>query len=122
MRENQEIPKEHWANYLDALSNREKNRAVNVRVEGVEYGDQPLSRGMNLVGISCEEKGSEKDAVEITLACGEFNENITHMVRHPEHIYIEEGDDGQVKVVDIEDVDHVKTLIFFDTSLDKALP
>jgi Family of unknown function (DUF5335) len=116
-RETLEIPREAWAGYLDALSNREHDHPVRIRIEGTEVGDQVLADGMPLVGISLERKGSEANAIEVTLA-HEDRQNLTHMIQTPEHVYVEEGDNGQVMVLDIEDTMKVKTLIFFDRYLE----
>ena len=111
-----EIPRERWADYLSALSNREKDHPVRIRVEGREIGDQALAEGLPLVGISVEEKGSEKDAIEVTVGNkGRGEANMTHMIHAPERIYIEERSNGQVACLDIEDGAQVKTLIFFDS-------
>lgn len=107
-----EIPKERWSDYLNALSNRLKNHPVQVRVEGESTGDQPLSSELPLLGISCEKKGSEADAIEISVA-GQDLKNLTHLVEHPEHIYVKEAANGEVACLDIEDRTKVKTLIFF---------
>lgn len=116
-----EIPRERWADYLNALSNREKDHPVSIRVEGREIGDQMMSQGLPLVGISVEEKGSEKDAIEVTVGYkGQGMANMTHMIQAPTHIYVEERDNGDVACLDIEDGTQVKTLIFFETH--EALP
>jgi len=116
-RDTLEIPKEAWEDYLTSLSNREQAHPVRIRIEGTELGDQVLADSMPLVGISLERKGSEANAIEVTLAHKD-DSNLTHMIRTPERVYVEEGDDGQVMVVDIEDTMRVKTLIFFDRYLE----
>lgn len=113
MRETTEIPRENWDLYLNALSNRCKNLPVNVRLEGQDIGDQVLAEHMPLVGISLEKKGSEKDALSITVA-NQPTESLTHMVEHPEHIFVRESENGQVEVIDIEGANRIKTLIFFE--------
>lgn len=109
-----EIPKEAWADYLNALSNRVHDRPVRVRIEGTDMGDQVLAEQVPLVGISLEQKGSEAGAIELTLA-HEDRTNLTHMIQSPAHVYAEEGDAGEVVCLDIEDTASVKTLIFFDS-------
>lgn len=116
-RETLEIPREAWADYLNALSNREHDHPVRIRIEGTEVGDQVLADSMPLVGISMELKGSAANAIEVTLA-HEDQQNMTHMIQTPEHLYVEAGADGNVMVLDIEDKARVKTLIFFDRYLE----
>lgn len=118
MAETLEIPKERWNDYLSALSNRECRHPVSIRIEGQEVGDQTLADHMPLVGISCEMKGSNKDAIEITV--GDSDAPVTHYVATPTRVYVEEADNGTVQCLDIEDGAKVKTLIFFDEW--KALP
>ena len=114
MKETQEIPRERWSDYLNALSNRTKDLPVRIEVEGQDLGDQTLAQQLPLVGISCELKGSEKNAIEVTLGRKEQgSSNITHMIENPEHIYVEESDGGKVRCLDIETRAKVKTLIFF---------
>lgn len=112
-RETLEIPREAWGDYLNALSNREQDHPVIVRIEGQELGDQVLAEHVPLVGISMEKKGSEAHAIELTLA-NQDRGNLTHMIQTPEHVYAEEGQNGEVVCLNIEDKAHVKTLIFFD--------
>jgi hypothetical protein len=110
-----EIPRNRWENYLDELSNREIEQPVCIRVDGLEVGDQELAHNRPLVGISFEEKGSEANSIEITLADRDGRGNFTHMIDSPDKLYVEEGDDGALKCLDIETQGKVKTLIFFGT-------
>ena len=107
-----EIPKTSWGHYLEALGNHKAYQTVRVRLESDELGTQPLATESPLVGISVELKGSQADAIEITLGSlgkGDF----THLIQHPAHLYVEEDDTGEVQVINIEDSMRVKTLIFF---------
>jgi hypothetical protein len=113
MRKTIEIPRERWAEYLDTLSNREQDHAVRIEVEGHELGDQILSSRFPLVGISLEKKGSEKSAIEVTVADSKRRQTLTHLIEKPEHVYVEQ-DGERVCCIDIEDRAQVKTLIFFD--------
>lgn len=112
-RETLEIPREAWGDYLNALSNREHDHPVIVRVEGQEVGDQVLAEHVPLVGISVEKKGSEANAIELTLAHRD-QRSLNHMIQSPEHVYVEESASGEVVCLDIEDTARVKTLIFFE--------
>jgi hypothetical protein len=112
--ETTEIPREAWADYLNALSGREREKPVGIRVEGVNTGDQVLADHVPLVGISVEQKGSEARAIEVTVA-NKDRSNLTHMIHDAAHIYAEEGDAGEVVCLDIEDTAKVKTLIFFES-------
>jgi hypothetical protein len=86
---------------------------VIVRVEGQEVGDQVLAEHVPLVGISVEKKGSEANAIELTLAHRD-QRSLNHMIQSPEHVYVEESANGEVVCLDIEDRARVKTLVFFE--------
>lgn len=116
MSKTHEIPHERWGDYLNALSNREKERPVRIQVEGRELGDQVVAHDLPLMGISLERKGSEKGAIEVTLADREAIK-LTHLIAAPERVYVEENDAGEVQVLDIESREQVKTLIFFETAM-----
>ena len=109
-----EVPRSDWARYLTILSGRKADHPVRIRVEGEDVGDQTLAECLPLVGISLEEKGSEKDAIELTVARPAGENNLTHQIEHPERVYVEEDDAGEPKVLDIEDHARVKTLVFFE--------
>lgn len=109
-----EIPRDAWSQYLATVSGLRAQHPVKVRVDGAELGDQALAECLPLVGISLEEKGSEADAIELTVAGPAGQDNLTHLIEHPERVYVEEDDAGQVKVLDIEGPAKVKTLVFFE--------
>ncbi|MGZ3460142.1 MAG: DUF5335 family protein [Archangium sp.] len=107
-----EIPREGWADYLSLLSIVECDHQVRIEAEGPELGDQTLAERLPLVDISVEEKGSEEGAIEVTV--GHPGEELTHRISHPEHVRATESDSGELECLDIEDADHMKTLIYFE--------
>ena len=109
----QEVPHSRWSQFLSALSHRARTREIEVRVDSPALGERVAVTRLPLVGISCEEKGSAADAIEITLGRAEPLLGITHMVLHPVRVFYEPTADGEVAVLDIEDAAHVKTLNTF---------
>lgn len=113
MHHTREIPREGWADYLLLLSTIERDQQVRIKAEGPELGDQTVAWNLPLVEISVEEKGSEAGAIEVTV--GRPGEELTHRILRPEHVWAEESDHGELECLDIEDADHVKTLIYFES-------
>lgn len=114
----QEIPRENWQYYLDALSNRESNHAVTVRLEGAEPQGRSLAQDLPLVGISRIGKGKDAEDIEVVVGGQEQGSpNVTHVVRDPARVVVEETADGRARRVDIEDSAHVKTVIFFQDAV-----
>ncbi|MCY1073710.1 DUF5335 family protein [Archangium lansingense] len=113
MHHTREIPREGWADYLLLLSTIERDQQVRIQAGGPELGEQTVARDLPLVEISIEEKGSDQGAIEVTV--GRPGEELTHRILHPEHVWAEESDSGELECLDIEDTDHVKTLIYFES-------
>ncbi|AEI63149.1 DUF5335 family protein [Corallococcus macrosporus] len=112
MHHTREIPKEGWADYLSLLSNLERDHWVRIETESADFGDQPLAGRLPLVEIGLEPKGSDRGAVEIIV--GRPGGEVTHRILKPDHIYADESESGELECLDIEDADHVKTLIYFE--------
>ncbi len=112
MHRTREIPREGWANYLSLLSSIEREHTVRIQAESLELGEQTMADHLPLVDIILDEKGSDQGAIEITV--GRPGEEITHRIFHPEKVYAEESESGELECLDIEDEEHVKTLIYFE--------
>ncbi|HSP81877.1 MAG TPA: DUF5335 family protein, partial [Myxococcaceae bacterium] len=85
---------------------------VRIQAESPELGEQTMADHLPLVDIAFAEKGSDRGAIEITV--GQPGEEITHRISHPEKVYAEESESGELECLDIEDEEHVKTLIYFE--------
>ncbi|NVJ02558.1 DUF5335 domain-containing protein [Myxococcus sp. AM009] len=114
MHHTREIPKEGWGDYLALLSNLERDHWVRIETESADFGDQPLAGRLPLVEIALEPKGSDKGSVEIIV--GRPGGEVTHRILKPDHIYADESESGELECLDIEDADHVKTLIYFESA------
>jgi hypothetical protein len=113
MHHTREIPREGWADYLLLLSTIESEQQVRIQATGPDLGEQTVVWNLPLVEILVDEKGSDEGAIEVTV--GRPGEELTHRILHPEHIWAEESDSGELECLDIEDADHVKTLIYFES-------
>ncbi|HEX5753411.1 MAG TPA: DUF5335 family protein [Archangium sp.] len=113
MQHTREIPREGWADYLLLLSTIERDQQVRIHAEGPEPGDHTVAWNLPLVEISVEEKGSDAGAIEVTV--GPPGEELTHRILRPVHVWAEESDSGELACLDIEDEDHVKTFIHFES-------
>ena len=122
MHHTREIPREGWADYLSLLSTVEFEHPVRIQARGPEVGDEPVSGSLPLVDIALAEKGSEAGTIEVTV--GHPGEELTHRISQPEHVWAEESEQGELELLDIEDADHVRTLIYFEpyALLDEASP
>ena len=106
-----EINKDDWASFCDSLTKRRFEWITDVEVVSLTSGDQRLSRGMILNGITVETHGSQINIV-ISLA-GNHLEHQTHTIRNPMRIAFLAADDSHGDVAEIEEADGTKTLIRF---------
>jgi hypothetical protein len=112
MHHTREIPREVWSDYLILLSSMTRSQWVRIEAISPEIGEQPLAQRLPLIQISFEEKGSDKGAIEVMV--GRPGEEITHRIFHPEHLFADESESGELECLDIEDAEHTKTLLFFE--------
>jgi hypothetical protein len=106
-----EIKKEDWGTFFDNLSRRRGEWITEVEVVSHEAGDQILSNGLPLNGITVETRG---DKTSIDISVGETADNHqTHLIRDPTRVAFRPGDSEHDDVVDIEESNGTKTLIRF---------
>ena len=111
MIQTEEFPRDSWDQYLTSLSREANAHLMVVRIESPSLGDQILARGLPLVGISVEKKGSEQGAVEV-IAERPDGSHLTHLIREPARIYLARYEEKKEVCLDIEDKSGQKTLIF----------
>ncbi|MEK7855976.1 MAG: DUF5335 family protein [Acidobacteriota bacterium] len=106
---NFELKKEDWARFLDNLGKRRFEWMTEVQVIGANVGDQTLSNGLPLNGITVETVGA-RTCIDISV--GETTgHHQTHSIVNPTRVAFLAGDDSHGDVVDIEEADGTKTLI-----------
>ena len=104
-----EIPKERWTQFFDDLSKRRFGWETKIEVMNESVGDQILSDGLPLNGITFEEKSGRN---KIEIAVGESaDQHQMHNISNPVKVaYLDKGD-FLGGVIQIEDEDNTKTLI-----------
>lgn len=106
---NFELKKADWARFFDNLSKRRFEWMTEVEVLGDNVGDQTLSNGLPLNGITVETVG-ERTSIDISI--GETTgHHQTHNIVNPTRVAFLAGDDLHGDVVNIEEADGTKTLI-----------
>ncbi len=104
-----EIPKEKWTQFLNDFSKRRFGWGTKVEVLDESVGDQILSEGLILNGITHEDK-SGNCTIEISL--GENTENHqTHTIIKPIKIAYLSETNSHVGVLEIVEANNTKTLI-----------
>ena len=108
---NYEIKKEKWEGFFESLSKRRYEWKTRIEVLNPDMGDQTLTEGLPLNGITVETK---VDRVSIDVSVGENTEaHHTHTIKDPLRIAFLAAGNDHGDVIDIEEKDGTKTLITF---------
>jgi hypothetical protein len=108
---NFEINKEDWANFFESLSKRRYEWTTKVEVLNSEMGDQILTDGLPMNGVTMETHG---DRISIDISVGENTAaHQTHTILNPTKVAFLAADSSHGDVIDIEEADGTKTLITF---------
>ncbi|REJ79443.1 MAG: hypothetical protein DWQ47_01520 [Acidobacteria bacterium] len=104
-----QIPKEEWGNFFDDLTRRRFEWKTHLEVFSSEIGDQILSDGLPLKGVTFEVRGG-KEVVEVLLGKS-TDDHQTHNIFNTESVQFlpNEGDGGGI--LEIEESDGTKTLV-----------
>jgi hypothetical protein len=108
---NFEIIRDDWAMFFESLGKRRYEWTTKVEVLNSEMGDQILTDGLPLNGITVETRG---DRITIDISVGENTDaHQTHNIQNPIRVAFLAADDAHGDVIDIEEEDGTKTLITF---------
>lgn len=108
---NFEIKKEDWANFFESLSKRRYEWITKVEVLNSEMGDQVLTDGLPLNGVTLETNG---ERISIDISVGENTDaHQTHNILNPVRVAFLAAEANHGDVIDIEEADGTKTLITF---------
>lgn len=103
-----EIPQEKWSEFLNDLSRRRFGWTTRVEVLSGEIGDQVLSDGLPLNGVTFEEKAGSR---KIEISVGETaDQHQSHVIWNPVKIEFLRGGDFEGGVLEIEEETGTRTL------------
>lgn len=108
---NLEITKERWVDFFEALSKRLYEWRTKIEVLRADMGDQVLSDGLPLNGITAE-LDDDRATIDISVGDGPGSHQ-THNIENPTKVAFLPAADGHGDVIDIEEADGTKTLISF---------
>lgn len=103
------IPRERWGDFLDDVTRRRFEWKTSLEVINGEIGDQMLSNGLALRGVTFEDKAG-KNVIELILG-DEADRHQTHNVFDPASVaFLPDEKDGG-GILEIEEEDGTKTLV-----------
>jgi hypothetical protein len=108
---NVEIKRQDWTDFFESVSMRRYEWTTKVEVINPDIGDQTLTEGLPLNGMTVEAKG---DQISIEISVGENTQaHQTHSIKNPMRVIFLAAADKEDDVIDIEEEDGTKTLITF---------
>lgn len=108
---NYEIKRENWADFFESLSKRRYEWKTRIEIMNPEMGDQTLTDGLPLNGVTVETRG-DSTAIDISVG-GNTDAHQTHHIKNPWRVAFLAAAAGQGDVIDLEEEDGTKTLITF---------
>jgi len=88
-----EVRREDWPWFFDELSRRRLGMQVSITEVDPHEAPELEVRSLPLMGISYEEKGSARGAIEV-MAGMTPDDHVTHSIRHPKRVYHKTAADG----------------------------
>ena len=107
-----EIPKSEWPKFFDNFSSKHQGWSATLEIFGTELGAQVQERELALAGIVDE--WDEIHGNRIAIMFGEKpDDHITHSIRYPTQVSLEQTDGGADLTLAIKSADGVMALLRF---------
>ncbi len=103
-----DIPKEQWAEFLNDFSKRRFGWETKVEIISELIGDQILSKGLPLSGLTFESR-PERDEIEILIGLSDAHQ--THTIHEPTAVRYLDEESGYRGMLEIEETNGTKTLL-----------
>ncbi len=108
-----EIPRSQWREFFDNFSRQHQGWLTTIEVAGGELSEDQLeATELPFQGISADSKGSDPDAIEVTVG-GDETDEITHIVHNAARVVFEQTASGGHEGLDIESASGEKTSLRF---------
>jgi hypothetical protein len=108
-----ELPRKDWVQALNVFSANHENWLMSLDVLSLDLGAQPEITELPLVGATFE----AIDGGTVIVAAGRSAaDHITHPIRTPRRIWIEQTDAGGDAALGIESADGTKTILRLKTA------
>jgi hypothetical protein len=108
--ETREISRAEWFAFFETFSKQHQGDKATVSVIGEEVGAQEAATDLPFIGISADDKGSDRHTVRILLGT-EPGDHVEHMVAPVQRVYVKAGNSHGGDVLEIEEQDGPKTIL-----------
>jgi hypothetical protein len=105
-----DIPRCEWSEFFDSFSRRHEHSPVTLEIFGTEMGKQVEERQLTFEGIVDE--GDETQGNQIVIMTGgRPDDHITHSVRRPVQVSVEQTDEGADVALEIIAADGITAVL-----------
>jgi hypothetical protein len=108
--ETREISRAEWFSFFETFSKQHQGERATVSVIGEDVGAQEAAKDLPFIGISADDKGSDKHAARVLLGT-ETGDHVEHVVSPVQRVYLKAGDSRGGDVLEIEERDGPKTIL-----------
>ena len=109
-----EIQQSDWREFFDNFSRTYQGSAVGIEILGLEIGAQTEETGLALEGITAESDEKSDDTIVIMVGAN-ADDHITHSVRRPTQVSLEQTDEGLDLALAIKGADGGTVLLRFQS-------
>lgn len=106
------IAKNNWRDFFDSFSRQHEGWLVTLEILGSEIGAQVQERELTFEGIVDEWDEAKGNQVVITIGAKK-DDHITHTIREPAEVSLEQTDEGADAALAIKSADGVMALLRF---------
>lgn len=107
-----EITRTEWPSFFDSFSRQHEGWLATLEILGPEIGAQIEERDLPFEGITDEWDETEGNTIMI-MAGGKADDHVTHMIRRPTEVSLEQTDEGADAALAIKSEDGVTALLTF---------
>lgn len=104
------ISKPEWPAFFDNFSRKHQGGLTTLEIFGPDLGAQIEERGLPFEGITDEWNEAEGDTIMI-MAGGTRNDHVTHTVRNPTDVNLQQTDEGEDAALAIKSADDTTALL-----------
>lgn len=107
-----EITRTEWPSFFDSFSRQHEGWLATLEIMGPEIGAQIEERDLPFEGITDEWNETEGNTIMI-MAGGKADGHVTHTIRRPTEVNLEQTDEGADAALAIKSEDGVTALLTF---------
>ena len=111
-----QIPGSEWTAFLDRFSRQHEGSLVNLEILDPEIGAQVEEIGLPLKGLTAEWDEVQGNTITI-MAGNDRDHHVTHSIRHPTEVSVEQTDEGVDAAVAIKSADGMTALLSFHAAV-----